>query len=98
MIFSFAAVRLVMSTLYQDGQNSTILEGQMLGTVHIMEGTCSRLGFFVRNIDFFKYTYTYTYTYTYKYKYMYIYMCVYVCVFVFLLCGAVGVGVGCGVV
>ena len=25
---------------------STIVEGQMLGTVHIMEGTCSRLGFF----------------------------------------------------
>ena len=25
----------------------------MLGTVHIMEGTCSRLGFFVRNIHIY---------------------------------------------
>ena len=33
--------------------SSTILEGQMLGTVHIMEGTCSRLGFFVRNIHIY---------------------------------------------
>ena len=84
---------------YQDGQIlQTILEGQMLGTVHIMEGTCSRLGFFVRNIFIYIYIYKYTYTYTYKYKCMYMYMCVYVCVFVFLLCGAVGGGVGCGVV
>ena len=78
-----------MSALLSRRTNSsTILEGQVLGTVHIMEGTCSRLGFFVRNI----------YIYIYKYKYMYIYMCVYVCVFVFLLCGAVGGGVECGVV
>ena len=35
--------------------SSTILEGQMLGTVHIMEGTCSRLGFFVRNIHIYIY-------------------------------------------
>ena len=34
MIFSFAAVRLVMSTLLSRRTNSTILEGQMLGTVH----------------------------------------------------------------
>ena len=27
---------------------STIVEGQTLGTVHIMEGTCSRLRFFFR--------------------------------------------------
>ena len=42
MTYSFAAVRLVMSTLLSRRTNSTILEGQMLGTVHIMEGTCSQ--------------------------------------------------------
>ena len=50
---------------------STIVEGQTLGTVHIMEGTCSRLRFFfVRNMttDMCTYTYTYTIMYTYIYK------------------------------
>ena len=46
--YSFAAVRLVMSTLLSRRTNSTILEGQMLGTVHIMEGTCSKLLLFFR--------------------------------------------------
>ena len=44
-----------MSALLSRRTNSsTILEGQMLGTVHIMEGTCSRLGFFVRKIYIFQ--------------------------------------------
>ena len=38
---SFPAVRFVMSTLLSRRTNSTIVEGQRLGTVHIMEGTCS---------------------------------------------------------
>ena len=42
MMYSFAAVRFVMSTLLSRRTNSTIFEGQMLGTVHIMEGTCSQ--------------------------------------------------------
>ena len=42
MIYCFAAVRLVMSTLLSRRTKSTILEGQMLGTVDIMEGTCSQ--------------------------------------------------------
>ena len=60
-----------MSTLLSRRTNSTILEGQMLGTVHIMEGTCSRLRFFVRNMntDMCIYTYTYTIMYTYIHKY-----------------------------
>ena len=49
---------------------STIVEGQTLGTVNIMEGTCSRLRFFVRNMntDMCIYTYTYTIMYTYIHK------------------------------
>ena len=35
------------------------MEGQRLGTVHIMEGTCSRQGFFVRNIYIYIYIYIY---------------------------------------
>ena len=45
MIYSFAVVRLVMSALVSGMEHSTIVEGQMLGTVHIMEGTCSKLLF-----------------------------------------------------
>ena len=49
---------------------STIVEGQTIGTVHIMEGTCSRLRFFVRNMntDMCTYTYTYISMYTYIHK------------------------------
>ena len=67
----FPAVWSVMSTLLSRRTNSTILEGQMLGTVHIMEGTCSRLRFFVRNVntDMCIYTYTYTIMYTYIHRY-----------------------------
>ena len=67
----FPAVWSVMSTLLSRRTNSTILEGQMLGTVHIMEGTCSRDRFFVRNMntDFYTYTYTYTIMYTYIHEY-----------------------------
>ena len=56
-----------MSTLLSRMERSTIVEGQTLGTVHIMEGTCSRLRFFVRNMntDMCIYTYTYTIMYTY---------------------------------
>ena len=57
-------------------ERSTIVEGQTLGTVHIMEGTCSRLGFFVRNMNTDIYTFTIMYTYIYK-KYMYKNKCVY---------------------
>ena len=32
-------------------KHSTIVEGQRLGTVHIMEGTCSRLRFFVKKYE-----------------------------------------------
>ena len=51
-------------------ERSTIVEGQTLGTEHIMEGTCSRLRFFVRNMntDMCIYTYTYTIMYTYIQK------------------------------
>ena len=38
---SFPAVRFVMSALVSRMEHSTIVEGQRLGTVHIMEGTCS---------------------------------------------------------
>ena len=50
-IYSFCALWFVTSTLcYQEREHSTIVKGQRLGTVHIMEGTCSRLrSFFVRN-------------------------------------------------
>ena len=48
MIYSFPAVWSVMSTLLSRMELSTIVEGQTLGTVHIMEGTCSRLRFFFR--------------------------------------------------
>ena len=34
MIYSFPAVRFVMSTLLSRREHSTILEGQRLGTVH----------------------------------------------------------------
>ena len=40
-------------------EHSTIVEGRRLGTVHIMEGTCSRLRFFFRD----------------KYIYMCVYVC-----------------------
>ena len=76
----FSAVWSVMSTLLSKMERSTIVEGQTLGTVHIMEGTCSRLRFFMRNMntDMCIYTYSYTIMYTYIYKkYMYIYICVY---------------------
>ena len=55
-------------------EHSTIVEGQRLGIVHIMEGTFLR--------DIYIYTYKYTNIYKYMYKYMYIYMCVYVCMYV----------------
>ena len=60
----------VMSTLLSRMELSTIVEGQTLGTVHFMEGTCSRLRFFVRNMntDMCIYTYTYTIMYTYIQK------------------------------
>ena len=59
-----------MSTLLSRMELSTIVEGHTLGTVHIMEGTCSRLRFFVRNMnnDMCIYTYTYTIMYTYIHK------------------------------
>ena len=57
-----------MSALVSRMEHSTIVEGERLGTVHIMEGPCSRLRFFVRkeknDTD--------------------MYMCVYVCVFFLL--------------
>ena len=53
---------------------STIVEGQRLGTVHIMEGTCSRLCFYLRNMN----TDIYIYKYMYIFKYTKIYMCVYI--------------------
>ena len=62
---------------------STIEEGQRLGTVHIMEGTCYRLGFFVRNIYIYMYTRTHTCTNTCTFP------CACTCVSSFLLCGAV---------
>ena len=37
-------------TLLCRRERSTIVEGQMLGTVYIMEGTCSRLCFLLRNM------------------------------------------------
>ena len=76
-----------MSALVSRLEHATIVEGERLGTVHIVEATCSRLRFFVRNMNTDMCTYTY----------MYIYMCVYVCVFVFAsLVGWLGV-VWCGV-
>ena len=56
----FPAVWSVMSTLSSRMEFSTIVEGQTLGTVHIMEGTCSRLRFFVRNMNTDMCIYTYT--------------------------------------
>ena len=60
----------VISTLLSRMKLSTIVEGQTLGTIHIMEGTCSRLRFFVRNMntDMSIYTYTYTILYTHIHK------------------------------
>ena len=57
-------------------ERSDIVEGQTFGTVHIMEGTCSRL-FFLRsmNTDMCKHTYTYTIMYTYIYKNTCTYTC-----------------------
>ena len=49
LIYSFPAVRFVMSAFVSGMEHSTIVEGQRLGTVHIMEGACSRLRFFARN-------------------------------------------------
>ena len=46
LIYSFRAVWLVMTALVSRMEHSTIVEGQRLGTVHIIEGTCSRLRFF----------------------------------------------------
>ena len=48
LIYSFRAVWFVMSALVSRMEHSTIVEGQRLGTVHIMEGTCSRLRFCVK--------------------------------------------------
>ena len=59
-----------MSTLLSRMELSNIVEGQALGTVHIMEGTCSRLRFFVRNMNTDMCIYTYTYTYTIMYTYI----------------------------
>ena len=75
-----------MSTLLSRMELSTIVEGQALGTVHIME---DRVPDYVYR---YRYSYTYTYTYTYMYTCIYVYVCVFV--FFFLLCGAVGGGVG----
>ena len=83
MIYCFAAVRFVMSTLLSRRENSTILESQRLGTVHIMEGT-------------FFFVYIYTYIYKYMYKNMCVYVCVFV--FFVVWCRWWWSGVGCGVV
>ena len=80
-----------MSTLLSRMELSTIVEGQRLGTVHIME---DRVPDYVYR---YRYSYTYTYTYTYTYIYMYTCIYVYVCVFVFFFCCCVVplvVGVG----
>ena len=63
-------------------EHSTIVEGQRLGTVHIMEGSCSRLGFFVRNI-------------LYMYKNMCVHVCVSFFLLCGAVGGGVG-GVGWG--
>ena len=97
-----------MSAFVTGMEHSTIVEGQRPGTVHIMEGMCSRLGFFVRNI------YIYIYIYIYKYIQIHIHVHLHVhihfqihvplhvrvrvCLCFFLLCGAVGGGVGWSVV
>ena len=104
LIYSFAAVRFVMSALF-------IKKGTFNHCGRSKASLVEHHGmyvFFVR----YKYTYIYTYTYTYIYKYtyihMYIYMCMCVCVFVFFVVwcrwwwsgvgwGGVGWG-GCGVV
>ena len=93
-----------MSAFASGMEHSTIVDGQKLGTVHIMEGTCSRLRFFIRNMSTDMYMYTEMYMNTYRYMYM----CVYVCVFVFFCCVVPchvvcrrvvdGWVVGCGVV
>ena len=82
---------------------STIVEGQRLGTVHIMEGTCSRLRFFVR-IFIFTYTHTHTHTRTHTYANTCTKTCACACVFFFVVwcrvmsCAARRWVVGCGVV
>ena len=81
-----------MSTLLSRMELSTIVEGQALGTVHIMED----------RVPDYVFRYRYSYTYTYMYTCIY----VYVCVFVFFFCCVVPLvvgwggwgGVGCGVV
>ena len=101
MIYSFRAVWFVMSACVSRMEHSTIVEGQRLGTVYIMEGTCSGLRFFMRIEQKVTPTCTYTHTDTCACA------CTCVCVFFFLLCGAasrrvsrvvVGWVVGCGVV
>ena len=84
LIYSFRALWFVMSAFVSIMEHSTIVEGQRLGTVHIMEGTCSRLRFFVRNEHTMTPRCTGTPPCTYTYRYMY--MCVYVCVFFFVWC------------
>ena len=48
-IYIFSRACFVMSALVSRVEHETVVEGRRLGTVHIMEGTCSRLRFFVRS-------------------------------------------------
>ena len=71
-------------TLLSRREHSIIVEGQRLGTVHIMEGTCCRLRFSVRNEqkrDTDMYMNTNMYIFTYKNMYV----CVCVCLFFFFV-------------
>ena len=73
----FTAVWFVMSTLLSRKEHSNIVEGQSLGTVHIMEGTCSKLRFFFRNEQN-------SGTGMHMLMYMYMYMCMYMCMYAYV--------------
>ena len=86
MIYSFARVVCHVHTLLLARELSTIVEGQGLGTVHIMEGACSTMCFLEKyehqHVHFHIHIHIQIHVY---FMYVYIHMCVYVCVFVFFV-------------
>ena len=84
-------------------ENSTIVEGQRLGTVHIMEGTCSGLRFFRECIYIHIHIHVHVHMHVHIQIHVHIHVLIHVRVrvclcFFFLLCGAVGGVVWSGVV
>ena len=67
----------VRATPTKSKKRETIVEGQRLRTVHIMERTCSRHRHVDEDVDVYVYVHVYVFVHVYLWVYTYIYIYIY---------------------